>query len=77
MNPVQIKIPDDHQTGTFWYHPHKHGSVSYQLFGGMAGMLIVEEDPGTLDHVPAVKAAREVVMVLQVIRTDAVARYPS
>ena len=44
MNPVQIKIPDDHQTGTFWYHPHKHGSVSYQLSGGMAGMLIVEED---------------------------------
>ena len=76
INPVQIKIPDDHQTGTFWYHPHKHGSVSYQLFGGMAGMLIVEGGPGTLDHVPAVKAAREVVMVLQVIRTDAQGQVP-
>ena len=76
INPVQIKIPDDHQTGTFWYHPHKHGSVSYQLFGGMAGMLIVEGGPGTLDHVPAVKAAREVVMVLQVIRTDPQGQVP-
>jgi FtsP/CotA-like multicopper oxidase with cupredoxin domain len=76
VNPVQIKIPDDHQTGTFWYHPHKHGSVSYQLFGGMAGMLIVEGGPGTLDYVPAVKAAREVVMVLQVIRTDANGQVP-
>ena len=39
-------------------------------------MLIVEGGPGTLDHVPAVKAAREAVMVLQVIRTDANGQVP-
>jgi FtsP/CotA-like multicopper oxidase with cupredoxin domain len=68
-SPVRIKIPDDHPSGTFWYHPHKHGAVTYQLFGGMAGFLIVEGGPGTLDAVPEVKAATEVLMGFQVIRT--------
>src|SRR5487761_1656632 len=36
------KIPCDHPAGTFWYHPHKHGSVAYQLSNGLAGPLIVE-----------------------------------
>ena len=57
-NPVEIIISDDHQTGTFWYHPHKHGSVSFQFFGGMSGFLIIEGGEGTLDDVPEVKAAK-------------------
>jgi FtsP/CotA-like multicopper oxidase with cupredoxin domain len=28
--------------GTFWYHPHKHGSVSLQVSNGMPGALLVE-----------------------------------
>src|SRR5258708_39789220 len=38
-------IPPDHPSGTFWYHPHKHGSVAYQMANGMAGALIVEGGP--------------------------------
>ena len=34
-------IKSDHPSGTFWYHPHKHGSVAYQLSNGLAGALIV------------------------------------
>lgn len=34
-------IPSDHSEGTFWYHPHLHGSSSIQAGGGMAGALIV------------------------------------
>lgn len=69
VSPVRIKIPEDHPSGTFWYHPHKHGAVTFQLFGGMAGFIIVEGGPGTLDAVPEVKAARDVLMGFQVIRT--------
>lgn len=75
-SPVRIKIPDDHPSGTFWYHPHKHGAVTYQMFGGMAGFLIVDGGPGTLDAVPEVKAAREVLMGFQVIRTGQDGRVP-
>jgi FtsP/CotA-like multicopper oxidase with cupredoxin domain len=75
-NWVRIKIPAEHQSGTFWYHPHKHGSVAFQFFGGMSGFLIVEGGPGTLDEVPEVKAAKEVVMAFQVIRTDVNGQLP-
>jgi len=65
--PLEIKIPRNHHPGTFWYHAHKHGSVALQLASGMAGALIVE---GGLDDVPAIKCARDRVMVLQQIAYD-------
>jgi FtsP/CotA-like multicopper oxidase with cupredoxin domain len=47
----EFLIPDDHPAGTFWYHPHRHGSGAYQVGSGMAGALIVEGDrPPTLDR---------------------------
>ena len=37
-------VPEDHPTGTFWYHPHKHGSSAIQVGSGMAGVLVIEGD---------------------------------
>jgi FtsP/CotA-like multicopper oxidase with cupredoxin domain len=36
--------------GTYWYHPHGHGSVGPQLFAGLAGPMIVDgrDDPTEL-----------------------------
>ncbi|UUX48514.1 multicopper oxidase domain-containing protein [Nisaea acidiphila] len=42
-------LPDTHPVGTFWYHPHKHGSVSTQIATGMAGALIVRSDKDDKD----------------------------
>jgi len=58
----EYEIPCDHVAGTFWYHPHKHGSVALQVTSGMAGALIVE---GGLDDVPSIRAAKERIMVVQ------------
>lgn len=41
----RFDVPDDHPPGPFWYHPHRHGNVADQLFGGLYGALIVEGDP--------------------------------
>jgi len=30
--------------GSYWYHPHVHGSVHFQVESGMAGLFIVEDD---------------------------------
>ncbi len=30
-NEVLVEIPSHQPSGTFWYHPHKHGSATYQL----------------------------------------------
>ncbi|MGO9450896.1 MAG: multicopper oxidase family protein [Candidatus Binataceae bacterium] len=68
-NPIEIDIPADHPSGTYWYHPHKHGAVTTQLVAGMAGFLIVRGGPGTLDAVPEVAAAKDIVMGFQVIRS--------
>ncbi|WP_214368001.1 multicopper oxidase family protein [Pseudonocardia sp. H11422] len=39
------RIPADHPAGTFWYHPHHHGLVADQIFGGLAGALLVDGGP--------------------------------
>ncbi|MEO7589122.1 MAG: multicopper oxidase domain-containing protein, partial [Arachnia sp.] len=39
-----FELPKDHPTGVFWYHPHHHGSVADQVFGGLYGAIVVEGD---------------------------------
>ena len=58
----EFQIPNNHPSGTFWYHPHLHGLVAEQLFGGLAGLFIVR---GEDDEIPELKAAQEEFLVLQ------------
>merc|ERR1711994_320852 len=37
-------IPCQHSGGTFWWHPHHHGSTHLQVAAGAAGALIIEDD---------------------------------
>lgn len=37
----EYNLPADHPAGTFWYHPHLHGSTALQVSSGMAGALLV------------------------------------
>ncbi|WP_013334609.1 multicopper oxidase domain-containing protein [Gloeothece verrucosa] len=38
---TEIKIPDNHEIGPAWYHPHLHGLTNEQLASGLAGYLLV------------------------------------
>lgn len=58
---IEIRIPEDHPRGTYWYHPHHHGSADVQLSSGMVGTIIIEDGP---EQVPQVTAAKDVTMVL-------------
>nr|ASV46858.1 multicopper oxidase [uncultured bacterium] len=58
----EVKVPSDHPAGTYWYHPHKHGSVALQLGSGMAGALIIR---GDIDEVPAIEDAEEKLLIFQ------------
>jgi len=40
-----IAIPADHPAGTYWYHPHHHGTVADQIFAGLVGALLVQGEP--------------------------------
>lgn len=42
------KVKYDHPAGLYWYHSHWHGSVSYQMMGGLIGALeVVPRNPTT------------------------------
>ncbi|MDQ0761619.1 multicopper oxidase family protein [Streptomyces canus] len=63
----RIDVPADHPAGTFWYHPHLHGSAATQVLGGMAGVLVVD---GDVDAVPEIAAAREVVVCISELKVS-------
>jgi FtsP/CotA-like multicopper oxidase with cupredoxin domain len=41
----KFELPNDHPSGTFWYHAHNHGSTSQQVSNGLVGPLIVNDPP--------------------------------
>jgi len=50
-------VPVDHPPGVYWYHPHHHGLVADQVFGGLYGAIIVED-------VEPIPAANDRVLVI-------------
>lgn len=65
----EFTVPADHPNGTYWYHPHKHGSAAVQFMGGMAGALLIDGDTDEFLSAHGVKL--EQVFVLQQIRVNA------
>jgi len=65
---IEIPLPADHTRGTYWYHPHFHGSAGVQVASGMAGAIVVE---GDFADVPEIAQARERVLLLSQIVFDA------
>ncbi len=63
----ELDIAPDQKAGTFWYHPHRHGTVAEQLFRGLAGVIVVR---GDLDEIPEIQAAQEEFLVLQDFAID-------
>ncbi|MEV7565414.1 multicopper oxidase family protein [Streptomyces tanashiensis] len=60
-----VHVPADHPAGTYWYHPHLHGSIAEQIVGGMAGVIIVE---GDVDEVPEIGAAADLVVCINELK---------
>ncbi|WP_346293216.1 multicopper oxidase family protein [Sphaerothrix gracilis] len=70
----KFQIPQNHPAGTFWYHPHYHGLVAEQLFGGLAGLFVVR---GELDDIPEIQAAQEAFLVLKDFALDRSGNIPN
>jgi FtsP/CotA-like multicopper oxidase with cupredoxin domain len=65
--PYEIKVPGNHPPGSFWYHAHAHGSTAIQVGSGMAGALILEDDPVRIP--PALREANkaEKILILETV----------
>jgi len=61
----EVKIPSTHPAGSFWYHAHTHGSTSIQVGSGMAGALIIEDDPAKIPVALREANKHEQVLVIQ------------
>ncbi|MDB9529757.1 multicopper oxidase family protein [Oscillatoria sp. CS-180] len=70
----EFQIPQNHPAGTFWYHPHYHGLVAEQLFGGLAGLFVVRSE---LDEIPEIQAAQEAFLVLKDFALDRSGNIPN
>ena len=66
----QYTLPTNHPPGVYWYHPHHHGYVADQVFGGLYGAIIVE-DP---EEIPA---TRERVLVISDITVNSSGTIPT
>lgn len=66
----EVKLPQNHPIGSYWYHAHAHGSTSIQVGSGMAGALIIEDDPKATPKALLAANANEKVFVLQTILYD-------
>jgi FtsP/CotA-like multicopper oxidase with cupredoxin domain len=58
----RVKVPRDHEPGLYWYHPHSHGESFRDVSAGMSGAIVVE---GMQEHLPALAAMRERILVLR------------
>lgn len=76
----EYNIPSDHPAGTFWYHPHLHGSTAIQVSSGMVGAFIIKGDrlpqetangdiyKGDIDKLLNAAGIKERILVLQQIQ---------
>src|SRR5258706_12131415 len=58
----EIRLPTNHPSGLFWYHPHPHGFSDEQTRNGMSGALIVD---GLLDSFPTLRHLPERLLLLK------------
>lgn len=59
----EYRLPANHPPGVYWYHPHHHGTVADQVFGGLYGAIVVD------DRAP-IETSRERVLVISDITLD-------
>jgi FtsP/CotA-like multicopper oxidase with cupredoxin domain len=51
------------RAGTYWYHPHPHGKTGLQVYAGLAGLFIVEDEEE--GHLGLPSGALDLPLVLQ------------
>lgn len=57
------------RAGTYWYHPHAHGNTGTQIYHGLAGALLIEDDEERALGLPS--GEQDIPLVLQDRTLDA------
>lgn len=55
----------DQPAATLWFHPHVIGTTAIQVYYGLAGMIIVEDDDSTRLNLPNVYGVNDIPLIIQ------------
>lgn len=55
----------DQDAATLWFHPHVMGSTATQVYQGLAGLLIVEDEKSKLLNLPNTYGVNDIPLILQ------------
>ncbi len=58
-------LPIRQQACTSWYHPHTHGSTGKQVYNGLAGLLIIDDENSDDLPLPATYGVDDIPLVVQ------------
>lgn len=61
----EVSFPVDQPAATLWYHPHPHGRTGKQVYMGLAGVLIVEDDISRNLDLPDNYGKNDIPLVIQ------------
>lgn len=64
-------LPVDQSAATLWYHTHVHGRTAPDLWAGLAGAIIVEDEASDALGLPSEHGVDDLVLILQDKRFDA------
>lgn len=63
----EVRIPETHPEGIFYYHPHIYGTTEFQIGSGMSGGLVVA---GILDPFPELRDLKQRLLLLKDIQIE-------
>ena len=53
------------EAATLWYHPHTHGKTGSQVYQGLAGMIIIDDNNSTALNLPSDYGIDDIPVVIQ------------
>lgn len=61
----KVELPVDQPAATLWYHSHIHGQTARQVYGGLAGMILVEDPDADDTGLPFDYGVDDIPLVIQ------------
>lgn len=58
-------LPIRQRAATSWYHPHTHGRTGYQVYHGLAGLLIIDDDVSDELPLPKTYGVDDIPVIVQ------------
>ena len=55
----------DQPAATLWYHPHPHGETALQVYAGLAGLFIIDDDDSATAGLPSAYGIDDIPLILQ------------